>query len=60
MSSQELQAYLRSLSPEMVESIEVNANPSSKYDAEFKGIIDIRLKRMLIWAGKVITMEMCM
>ncbi|AZA81877.1 TonB-dependent receptor [Chryseobacterium lactis] len=45
MSSQELQAYLRSLSPEMVESLEVNANPSSKYDAEFKGIIDIRLKR---------------
>lgn len=53
MSSQELQAYLRSLSPEMVESIEVNANPSSKYDAEFKGIIDIRLKRNgnLGWKG---------
>ncbi len=45
MSSQELQAYLRSLSPEMVESIEVNTNPSSKYDAEFKGIIDIKLKK---------------
>ncbi|PKF75513.1 outer membrane beta-barrel family protein [Chryseobacterium sp. PMSZPI] len=44
MSSQELQSYLRSLSPEMVESIEVNTNPSSKYDAEFKGIIDIKLK----------------
>ncbi|KMQ66937.1 TonB-dependent receptor [Chryseobacterium angstadtii] len=53
MSSQELQAYLRSLSPEMVESIEVNTNPSSKYDAEFKGIIDIRLKRNgnLGWKG---------
>ncbi|PIF43276.1 outer membrane receptor protein involved in Fe transport [Chryseobacterium sp. 52] len=53
MSSQELQAYLRSLPPEMVESIEVNANPSSKYDAEFKGIIDIRLKRNgnLGWKG---------
>lgn len=53
MSSQELQAYLRSLSPEMVESIEVNANPSSKYDAEFKGIIDIRLKKNvnLGWKG---------
>ncbi len=45
MSNQELQAYLRSLSPEMVESVEVNTNPSSKYDAEFKGIIDIKLKR---------------
>ncbi|WP_223558242.1 TonB-dependent receptor domain-containing protein [Chryseobacterium lathyri] len=53
MSSQELQAYLRSLPPEMVESVEVNANPSSKFDAEFKGIIDIRLKRNgnLGWKG---------
>ncbi|PQA91709.1 TonB-dependent receptor [Chryseobacterium shigense] len=53
MSSQELQSYLRSLPPEMVESIEVNSNPSSKYDAEFKGIIDIRLKRNgnLGWKG---------
>lgn len=45
MSSHELQSYLRSLPPEMVESIEVNSNPSSKYDAEFKGIIDIKLKK---------------
>jgi outer membrane receptor protein involved in Fe transport len=45
MSNQEIQAYLRSLSPEMVESVEVNTNPSSKYDAEFKGIIDIKLKK---------------
>ncbi|WP_313093129.1 TonB-dependent receptor domain-containing protein [Chryseobacterium flavum] len=45
MSSEELQAYLRSLVPEMVESVEVNTNPSSKYDAEFKGIIDIKLKK---------------
>lgn len=53
MSSQELQSYLRSLPPEMVESIEVSSNPSSKYDAEFKGIIDIRLKRNgnLGWKG---------
>lgn len=53
MSSQELQAYLKSLSPEMVESIEVNTNPSSKYDAEFKGIIDIKLKKNnnLGWRG---------
>ena len=53
MSTQELQAYLRSLPPEMVESIEVNTNPSSKYDAEFKGIIDIKLKKNtnLGWKG---------
>ncbi|NIF05345.1 TonB-dependent receptor [Chryseobacterium sp. Tr-659] len=53
MSNQELQAYLRSLSPEMVESVEVNTNPSSKYDAEFKGIIDIKLKKnaALGWKG---------
>lgn len=53
MSNQEIQTYLRSLSPEMVESIEVNTNPSSKYDAEFKGIIDIRLKKNgnLGWRG---------
>ncbi|WP_160139489.1 TonB-dependent receptor domain-containing protein [Chryseobacterium sp. c4a] len=45
MGSQELQAYLQSLTPEMVESLEVNTNPSSKYDAEFKGVIDIRLRK---------------
>lgn len=56
MSNQELQTYLRTLSPEMVESIEVNANPSSKYDAEFKGIIDIKLKKNtnLGWKGNYI------
>jgi outer membrane receptor protein involved in Fe transport len=56
MSPQELQAYLKSLSPEMVESIEVNSNPSSKYDAEFKGIIDIKLKTNtnLGWKGSYI------
>jgi ferric enterobactin receptor len=53
MSTQELQTYLRSLSPEMVESIEINTNPSAKYDAEFKGIIDIKLKKnsTLGWKG---------
>lgn len=56
MSTQELQSYLRSLSPEMVESLEVNTNPSSKYDAEFKGIIDIKLKKNnnLGWIGNYI------
>ncbi|MDG4654494.1 outer membrane beta-barrel family protein [Chryseobacterium arthrosphaerae] len=53
LGTQELQAYLRSLSPEMVESVEINTNPSSKYDAEFKGIIDIKLKKNtnLGWRG---------
>ncbi|MCL8536606.1 TonB-dependent receptor [Chryseobacterium gallinarum] len=53
MSNQELQGYLRSLSPEMVESVEINTNPSSRYDAEFKGIIDIKLKKNmnLGWKG---------
>lgn len=56
MSTQELQSYLRSLSPEMVESLEVNTNPSSKYDAEFKGIIDIKLKKNnnMGWIGNYI------
>ncbi|OBW40554.1 hypothetical protein AB670_03018 [Chryseobacterium sp. MOF25P] len=56
MSTQELQSYLRSLSPEMVGSLEVNTNPSSKYDAEFKGIIDIKLKKNtnLGWIGNYI------
>lgn len=56
MSTQELQSYLKSLSPEMVESLEVNTNPSSKYDAEFKGIIDIKLKKNtnLGWIGNYI------
>lgn len=56
MSNQELQSYLRSLSPEMVESLEVNTNSSSKYDAEFKGIIDIKLKKNtnLGWIGNYI------
>lgn len=44
MSQNEMQNYLRSLTPEIVESIEIIANPSSKYDAEYKGIINIRLK----------------
>lgn len=43
LSGQELQNYLNSLSPEMVESITLNTNPSAKYDGEYKGIIDIKL-----------------
>ena len=45
MSASELTNYLNNLRPEEIESIEVINNPSSKYDAQYKGIIDIRLKR---------------
>jgi outer membrane receptor protein involved in Fe transport len=53
MSPEELQNYLASLSPDMIASIEVINNPSSRYDGEYKGIIDIRLKRdmTLGWKG---------
>lgn len=53
MSTEELQHYLASLSPDMIASIEVIANPSARYDGEYKGIIDIKLKRdmTLGWKG---------
>jgi hypothetical protein len=57
MSPEELQHYLASLSPDMIASIEVIANPSSRYDGEYKGIIDIKLKRDLTlgWKGNLST-----
>lgn len=45
MSSEEILTYLSGLSPEMVESIEIINQPSSKYDGEYQGIIDVKLKR---------------
>jgi len=45
MSSEEILSYLSGLSPEMVESIEIINQPSSKYDGEYQGIIDVKLKR---------------
>lgn len=55
MSPEELQNYLAGLSPDMIASIEVITNPSSQYDAEYKGIIDIKLKRdkTLGWKGNL-------
>ena len=47
MNNDEIQAYLASLSPDMVESIEMINQPSSKYDGEYQGIIDVKLKRNL-------------
>lgn len=55
MNAEELQQYLAGLTPEMIASIEVITNPSSRYDGEYKGIIDIKLKRdqTLGWKGNV-------
>ncbi|RYU95290.1 outer membrane beta-barrel protein [Emticicia agri] len=56
MSVEQLRNYLNSLTPEMVASIEIIANPSGKYDAEYKAIIDIRLQRdkALGWVGNYV------
>jgi hypothetical protein len=53
MSPEELQHYLASLPPNTIASIELITNPSSRYDGEHKGIIDIRLKKdqTLGWQG---------
>lgn len=45
MNSDEILTYLSSLSPDMVESIEMINQPSSRYDGEYQGIIDVKLKR---------------
>jgi hypothetical protein len=45
MNNDEIQSYLSGLSPDMVESIELINQPSSKYDGEYQGIIDVKLKR---------------
>lgn len=56
MSAEQLQNYLNSLTPEMIASIEIIANPSGRYDAEYKAIIDIRLQRdkTLGWIGNYV------
>ena len=53
MDEEELKNYLNTLTPDMIESIDIITNPSSKYDSEFKGIIDIKLKndKTLGWKG---------
>jgi hypothetical protein len=45
MNNDEIQIYLNSLSPDMVESIELINQPPSKYDGEYQAIIDVKLKR---------------
>ncbi|WP_165759058.1 TonB-dependent receptor domain-containing protein [Niastella yeongjuensis] len=55
MSAGELQQYLNNLSPELIAAIEVINNPSSQYDGEYKGIINIKLKPdiTLGWKGMI-------
>ncbi|MBO9202972.1 MULTISPECIES: TonB-dependent receptor domain-containing protein [Niastella] len=57
MSAEEWQHYLTNLSPDMIAAIEVINNPSSQYDGEYKGIINIKLKpdMTLGWKGMVST-----
>ncbi|CAG4992484.1 hypothetical protein DYBT9275_00972 [Dyadobacter sp. CECT 9275] len=45
MNRDEIRVYLSSLSPDMIESVEQINQPSSKYDGEYQGIIDVKLKR---------------
>jgi len=45
MSKDELKNYLNTLKPDEVENIEVITNPSARYDAEYKGVVNIRLKK---------------
>lgn len=53
MSQEALQNYLSGLSSDMIASIAVINNPAAQYDAEYKAIIDIRLKQDLTqgWRG---------
>ena len=55
MSSEELANYLNSLAQEQIESIEIIENPSARYDGEYKGVVNIKLKRdkNLGWSGNV-------
>ncbi|MDJ1483388.1 outer membrane beta-barrel protein [Cytophagaceae bacterium YF14B1] len=53
MSVEESLAYLKALSPDMIESIDLIANPSAQYDGQYKAIIDIKLRQnqSLGWKG---------
>jgi ferric enterobactin receptor len=45
ISNEERNTFLRMLTPEKVANIEIITNPSSRYDGEFKGIINITLQK---------------
>lgn len=55
MSPEEIRQYLRSLRPDQIASIDVITQPSARYDAEFKAIIDLKLRRdqTLGWNGQL-------
>ncbi|MFC3810273.1 TonB-dependent receptor domain-containing protein [Lacihabitans lacunae] len=45
MSEMQQKNYLKTLSPEMIETIELISNPSVKYESAFNTVINIKLKR---------------
>ena len=45
MSAEQEKNYLRSLTPEQIESIELMPNPPAKYEASYQTVINIKLKR---------------
>lgn len=45
MNAEELKNYLNNLRPDEIESIEIINNPSARFDSEYKGVIDIKIKR---------------
>ncbi len=45
MSSEQEKNYLRSLTPDQIESIELMPNPPAKYESAFATVINIKLKR---------------
>ncbi|WP_276479842.1 outer membrane beta-barrel protein [Paraflavitalea pollutisoli] len=57
MGAEEQLAWLSALTPDQIESIEIIANPSARYDGQYKGIIDVRLKKQgLGWKGNLSTL----
>lgn len=45
LSKEELEGYLKSLSPKTVEKIEIQPNPGSEYGPEVKAVVNIVLKK---------------
>lgn len=53
MSAAELNNYLKTLEPDLIETIEIITSPSARYDSKYKAIVNIKLKRdkNLGWSG---------
>ena len=45
MNAEELKNYLNTLRPDEIETIEIINTPSARFDSQYKGVIDIKLKR---------------